>query len=61
MFSKIWSWLDGKKRIIGTLLLGASDLVPDPWLKWGLYGAGMLLGGVGAVHGVIKNKKAKEV
>jgi hypothetical protein len=52
---KIWEWLNGKKTVIGTLLIAASFVIPEPYDKVA-YTLGGLIGGTGLAHKAQKYK-----
>ena len=59
----IWSWLDGKKRVIGMGLILVSKVVAlagAPAVAEVVEYAGMIIGGVGMAHKGVKSRKTKD-
>lgn len=51
----VWEFLDGKKTVIGGIMVWASSTIPMPPLYQGiLYWGGVLIGGTGVVHKATK-------
>jgi len=57
---KAWEYLDKKKTAIGTVALVAADVIPDPTAKAILTGIGIIFGGVGIAHKVVKSDLGKK-
>lgn len=57
MFKKILNWFDGKKTVIGSMMLMGAGYIPhDKIMHHLLFWGGQLLGGVGITHKAIKKE-----